>query len=92
MPGHFAAPGGPVWISDNGADQSTIYNASTGSKIFGITLSPGAPTGTVYVPPGSGFNISKGANSGPAEFLFDPSPAPSKDGQSECGCQWRGRG
>jgi uncharacterized protein (TIGR03118 family) len=65
------APGGPVWISDNGTDMSTVYDPNTGNKFFGITISPGAPTGTVYVPPGSGFNISKGANSGAAIFLFD---------------------
>ena len=63
------APGGPLWISDNGTDASTIYDSS-GNKFFGITLSPGAPTGTVYAPNG-GFVIHKGANSGPSQFLFD---------------------
>jgi uncharacterized protein (TIGR03118 family) len=63
------APGGPLWISDNGTDQSTIYQ-SDGSPIFAVPLSPGAPTGTVYVPNG-GFVIQKGTKSGSAQFLFD---------------------
>ncbi|HEY1962712.1 MAG TPA: TIGR03118 family protein [Rhizomicrobium sp.] len=63
------APGGPLWISDNGTDKSSVYS-STGAPQFSITLSPGAPTGTVYVPNG-GFVIHKGATSGSALFLFD---------------------
>ena len=63
------APGGPLWISDNGTDKSTIYDSS-GNKQFGVTLSPGAPTGTVYVPNG-GFVIQKNGVSGSALFLFD---------------------
>ena len=63
------APGGPLWVSDNGTDESTIYDSS-GNKQFGVSLSPGAPTGTVFVS-GSGWVIAKGAKSGSAIFLFD---------------------
>lgn len=63
------SPGGDPWISDNGTDKSSIYDFS-GTKQFAVTLSPGAPTGTVYVPNG-GFVIRKGGVSGPSIFLFD---------------------
>jgi uncharacterized protein (TIGR03118 family) len=64
------APGGPLWVADNGTDKSTIYDSS-GNKQFGIALSPGAPTGTVFVPSSTGYVIHKGGKSGSAIFLFD---------------------
>ena len=66
------APGGPNWVSDNGTDKATIYDRTTGAKSSPVVeISHGAPTGTVYVPPGIGFEIKANGTSAPATFLFD---------------------
>src|SRR5438552_1384565 len=66
------APGGPNWVSDNGTDKSTLYDRNTGAILSLVVKIPhGAPTGTVYVPPGTGFEIKAAGKSGPAVFLFD---------------------
>jgi uncharacterized protein (TIGR03118 family) len=64
-------PAGSPWISDNGSDKSTVYDANTGTKQLVVGIPPGAPTGTVYVPPGAGFSVTENGQSGPSEFLFD---------------------
>src|SRR3954454_14102083 len=49
------APDGPNWVSDNGTDKATIYDRKTGAKSSPVVEIPhGAPTGTVYVTPGTG--------------------------------------
>jgi len=65
-------PGNPLWVSDNGTDLSTLYDPNTGMKVaLDVNIPKGAPTGTVAIPPGNGFVISEGANSGESLFLFD---------------------
>lgn len=66
------APGNPLWVSDNGTDLSTLYDPSTGAiNSLVVNISPGAPTGTVFVPPGTGFPISENGNTDDSIFLFD---------------------
>jgi uncharacterized protein (TIGR03118 family) len=51
---------------------STLYDPNSGAKIgLTVNIPLGAPTGTVAVPPGNGFVVSEGANSGESLFLFD---------------------
>ena len=65
-------PGQPLWVSDNGTDLSTLYDPNSGAKVnLNVNIPNGAPTGTVAIPPGNGFVITEGANSGESEFLFD---------------------
>lgn len=62
----------PIWVSDAGTGLSTVYDQKTGKNTgIVVTIPDGSPTGTVYVPPGSGFKISENGKSGDAEFLFD---------------------
>ena len=66
------APGGLEWVSDNGTNKSTIYDRNTGEKqSLVINIPPGAPTGVVHVPLGTGFEITANGKSAPATFLFD---------------------
>ena len=70
--GISAFPGNPLWVSDNGTDVSTLYDPNTGAKIsLTVNIPSGAPTGTVAIPPGNGFVVTEGANSGESLFLFD---------------------
>jgi uncharacterized protein (TIGR03118 family) len=62
---------GPLWISDNGTDLSTIYDVNTGVKQFGVAIPGGAPTGTVGVLNPNGFVVKEGAKKGPSYFMFD---------------------
>ena len=64
------APNQPQWVSDNGSDRSTVYDQHSGTKSLSVGVA-GAPTGSVYVTPNSGFVVTEGSNSGSAEFLFD---------------------
>jgi uncharacterized protein (TIGR03118 family) len=67
------APGGPVWVSDNGTGLSTVYDQGTGLNTgIVVTIPGGAPTGTVYNT--SGFNISENGTTGSAIFIFDSEP------------------
>jgi uncharacterized protein (TIGR03118 family) len=64
------APGGPLWVSDNGTGLSTVYNQGTGINVgLVVTIPSGAPTGNVYN--FSGFKVSENGKSGAAEFIFD---------------------
>ncbi|HWY16061.1 MAG TPA: TIGR03118 family protein [Rhizomicrobium sp.] len=64
------APGGPLWVSDNGTGLSTVYNQGTGVNTgLVVTIPSGVPTGTVYNI--SGFKISENGKSGAAQFIFD---------------------
>jgi len=63
---------GPLWVSDNGTDLSTVYDRSTGMiEPLVVNIPMGAPTGIAFVPSGIDFEISENGNSGPAIFLFD---------------------
>jgi uncharacterized protein (TIGR03118 family) len=76
-PGTDAAPGSPLWVSDNGADKTTLYagaSPTTVSKVpLTVDVTSGAPTGTVFNSDTSGFVVHNASNtvSGPARFLFD---------------------
>jgi uncharacterized protein (TIGR03118 family) len=62
----------PIWVSDNGTGLSTVYAQKTGqNEGLVVTIPDGNPTGTVYVPSGTGFQISENGKSGAAQFLFD---------------------
>jgi uncharacterized protein (TIGR03118 family) len=64
--------GSPLWVSDNGTGLSTVYQQGTGTNEgIVVTIANGSPTGTVYVPPGTGFEVSENGKSGDALFLFD---------------------
>jgi uncharacterized protein (TIGR03118 family) len=68
--GLVASATSPWWVSDNGADVSTLYNGNTGAKLgLTVTIPGGAPTGVVFNG-GAGFVVSKGAASGAARFIF----------------------
>lgn len=64
-------PNTPVWVSDNGADVTTLYRTDTAgspvSKVLTVAIPGGAPTGQVFndttsfVVPGTGL---------PARFVF----------------------
>jgi uncharacterized protein (TIGR03118 family) len=45
--GLAAGPTSPWWVSDNGTDRSTLYNAA-GTPLPLVVSVPGAPTGTVF--------------------------------------------
>jgi len=64
--GLSAGPTTPWWVSDNGTNKSTLYNAA-GVKQGLIVSVPGGPTGTVFNTT-TGFNLPTG---GKALFLFD---------------------
>lgn len=62
----------PIWVSDNGTGLSTVYAQKNGqNQGLVVTIPRGNPTGTVYVPPNTGFSITENGNSGDAQFLFD---------------------
>lgn len=62
----------PIWVSDNGTGLSTVYAQGTGQvESTVVTIPDGDPTGTVFVPSGTGFQISENGKSANALFLFD---------------------
>jgi len=84
--GTSTAPGLPIWVSDNNAGVTTLYDG-TGQPIplqakppvnaVNIPAPPsagkgavGAPTGTVFNPTGSGFVVTEKGASGSSRFLF----------------------
>ena len=69
-------PGGPLWVSDNNAGVSTLYQGNGTKQSLVVIIPPPAgstgsatPTGVVWNT--RGFVVSKGANSGVAAFIFD---------------------
>jgi hypothetical protein len=84
--GASTAPGLPIWVSDNNAGVTTLYDGA-GQPIPLQAKPPlnavaipapasagkgavGAPTGTVFNPTGSGFVVSEKGASGSSRFLF----------------------
>lgn len=69
-------PTGPVWISDNGTNLSTLYDGA-GNIVPLVVSIPGpansaegaAPTGIVWSA-SSGFVVTEGALKGPSRFIF----------------------
>jgi uncharacterized protein (TIGR03118 family) len=66
--GLAAGPTTPWWVSDNGTNKSTLYDASGTKQSLVVTVT-GAPTGAVFNG-GTSFVVSNGTQSGPALFLF----------------------
>jgi uncharacterized protein (TIGR03118 family) len=67
-----ASASSPLWVSDNGTGLSTVYQQGTGNNEgLVVTIPNGSPTGTVYVPSGTGFEITENGKSADATFLFD---------------------
>ena len=67
--GLSAGPTTPWWVSDNGTNNSTLYNGSGAKQALTVSV-PGAPTGTVFNGVATDFVISQGGKSGAARFLF----------------------
>jgi len=80
--GTSVGPGSPIWVSDNHAGVTTLYDGAGNAKplVVGIPAPPSAGQGAVGAPTGQAFNtfdpasqdfvISKNGSSGPAFFLF----------------------
>jgi uncharacterized protein (TIGR03118 family) len=84
--GTSTAPGLPIWVSDNNAGVTTLYDGAgqpiplqAKPPLNAVTIpappsaGPGAagtPTGTVFNPTGSGFMVSNKGASGSSRFLF----------------------
>src|SRR5512138_5110 len=65
-------PNTPVWVSDNGSDQTTLYRTDIASspvtKVLSVAIPGGAPTGQVFNSSGSGFDVP--GTTTPARFIF----------------------
>jgi uncharacterized protein (TIGR03118 family) len=76
-PGNDQAPGGALWVSDNGADKTTLYTSGTATTVnkagLVVTITSGAPTGQVFnadTNPNDFVVRDAAGNSGPAAFIF----------------------
>ena len=65
--GLVAGPTTPWWVSDNGADVSTLY-AANGTKVALVVSVEGAPTGVVFNGNTSSFPV--GTTNAAARFIF----------------------
>jgi uncharacterized protein (TIGR03118 family) len=64
------APGGPLWISDNGTSKSTLYDRKTFDKL-GLVVNIPAPGGGGGAPTGTVFSSFSGSGAfGGSIFLF----------------------
>jgi uncharacterized protein (TIGR03118 family) len=75
-PGTDAAPGSPLWVSDNGSDKTTLYSSGTASSVtkssLVVNITSGAPTGQVFNADKTGFVVHDASgHSGSAAFIFD---------------------
>src|SRR5947207_12228202 len=80
--GTSVGPGSPIWVSDNHAGVTTLYDGAGNPqpRIVAIPAPPSAGSGAVGAPTGQAFNtfdpastdfvISANGKSGPAFFLF----------------------
>jgi uncharacterized protein (TIGR03118 family) len=76
-PGTNQAPGGSLWVSDNGKDKTTLYTAGTGTTVdksgLVVTITSGAPTGQVFngdTNPRDFVVHDASGHSGAAAFIF----------------------
>jgi uncharacterized protein (TIGR03118 family) len=73
-PGTDAAPGSPLWVSDNGTDKTTLYSGATSTtvtKTLAVNVTSGAPTGQVFNTDPTGFIVHDAAgHSQPSRFIF----------------------
>jgi len=67
--GLSAGPTTPWWVSDNGKNASTLYNATGAKQALTVSV-PGAPTGTVFNGSSTDFPVSQNGKTGAARFLF----------------------
>jgi uncharacterized protein (TIGR03118 family) len=67
--GLTAGPTTPWWSSNNGANNSTLYNGA-GAKLALTVSVGGAPTGTVFNGSTTDFVVNQSGKSGAARFLF----------------------
>src|SRR2546428_11727731 len=65
--GLVAGPGPPWWVSDNGADFSTLYNATGVKRNLSVSVD-GAPTGIVFN--GDSTSFRAGPSNAGALFIF----------------------
>jgi uncharacterized protein (TIGR03118 family) len=80
-PGTDAAPGSPLWVSDNGTDKTTLYSGASATTVTkvptfpnGIDVTSGAPTGQVFnadTDPNGFFVHDAAGHSARAAFIFD---------------------
>jgi uncharacterized protein (TIGR03118 family) len=84
--GTSTAPGLPIWVSDNNAGVTTLYDGAgqpiplqAKPPVNAVTIpappsagvgAAGTPTGTVFNPTGAGFVVSNKVASGSSRFLF----------------------
>jgi uncharacterized protein (TIGR03118 family) len=73
--GQAASPTSPLWVADNGADVSTLYQGGVNGGIpkivpLVVSIPGGAPTGVVFNPTND-FVVRVGKQSAPANFIFD---------------------
>jgi uncharacterized protein (TIGR03118 family) len=80
--GTSVGPGSPIWVSDNGAGVTTLYDGAGNARPLVVTIpaapssgagATGTPTGqafNTFDPGSSDFVVSKNGVSGPAFFLF----------------------
>ncbi|GAA2023738.1 TIGR03118 family protein [Catenulispora yoronensis] len=74
-------PATPVWVSDNGADATTLYSTPAGGGVAKVSpggnatiaIPGGVPTGQVFHDPADAGNfvVTENGKSGPAFFIFD---------------------
>jgi uncharacterized protein (TIGR03118 family) len=74
--GLSSAPGGPLWVANNGTGTSTIYDPATFAKLpLTVTINApngaAAPTGMVFAPDPTSFMVTHGGKTGHSVFLFD---------------------
>jgi uncharacterized protein (TIGR03118 family) len=73
--GMSSAPGGPVWVSDNGTNKATVYTGARPGQPVQIVSTVvnipghGAPTGQVFNPTDD-FKISASGKDRPATYIF----------------------
>ncbi|MDX6227233.1 MAG: hypothetical protein QOI76_623, partial [Frankiales bacterium] len=65
----------PVWVSNNGSDNTTLYRGATTPPTVAkvpltVTIPWGAPTGQVFNTSATDFAVSAGGVSGTAKFIF----------------------
>jgi uncharacterized protein (TIGR03118 family) len=72
--GASQSPAGPIWVSDQGKDKSTLYDGAGVKQPLVVDIpftagGPHGPTGQAFNP-GTSFNLSTDGKTGPAVFLF----------------------
>jgi uncharacterized protein (TIGR03118 family) len=75
-PGTDAAPGSPLWVSDNGTDKTTLYRGASPTTVTKVVppivdVTSGAPTGQVFNTDSTGFFVTDASgHSAASAFIF----------------------